>query len=124
MMNAEAASRKEAIVMWNEQKRDRFNELRKPDRQLNSEEQAEVAALAKELEDTEAAYLKPANERLRSKRELLEKQNVQLDRIIERKQALAQRLQRIVAETNAERQAIEHDLATVLADGNKNESDD
>ena len=41
----------------------------------------------------------------------------ELDKLIERKEALTQRLQRFLAETRAERRAIENKLATVLATG-------
>ena len=65
----------------------------------------------------EAAYLKPATERMRQENELTIKQNAELDELIERKEALVQRLQHVLAETRAERQAIETKLATVLASG-------
>lgn len=68
--------------MWDDQKRQRFNELREPGRQLNAAEKTEVAALVKELEDMEAAYLKPANERLRNERLTIEKRNTRLAEVI------------------------------------------
>ena len=52
--------------MWHEQQRQRFQALRQ--RELNgaltSAEQAELALLMQEVEATEAAYLRPATERL------------------------------------------------------------
>src|SRR5712691_1769152 len=99
--------------MWDDQKRQRFQELRQPDRQLNAAEQAELASLAQELEAAESAYLKPATDRLRQDCELTEKQNDELDRLIKRKEALVQRLHKVLTEARVERRAIENELATV-----------
>jgi hypothetical protein len=84
--------------MWDDQKRKRFNELREPGRQLNAAEQAEVAALVKEIEDAEAAYLKPATERLRQENARLAKRNLELAELVKRKETLVERLENILAE--------------------------
>ena len=101
--------------MWDDQKRKRFNALREPDRHLSPAEQSELAALVKELEDMEAAYLKPATERLRQERLATEKQNARLTEIVKRKKAFVERLDRFLIEADAERRAIDDELALVLA---------
>ena len=103
-------------VMWDDQKRQRFNELREPGRYLNAAEKTEVAALVKELEDMEAAYLKPANERLRNERLAIEKRNARLAVVINKKKAFVERLNRLLTESEAERRAIDREFASVLAD--------
>lgn len=102
--------------MWDDQKRQRFNELREPGRQLNAAEKTEVVALVKELEDMEAAYLKPANERLRNERLAIEKRNARLAEIINKKKAFVDRLNMLLTESEAERRAIDREFASVLAD--------
>lgn len=84
--------------MWDDQKRERFNALREPERRLSATEQAELTALVKELEEMEDAYLKPATERLRRENALTQKQNAELDRLIERKDALVKRLRQVLAD--------------------------
>jgi uncharacterized protein (DUF3084 family) len=114
----------EACVMWDDKKRKRFNELREPNRQLNAAEQAEVAALVKELDDMEAAYLKPETERLRQENARLAKRNLELAELVKRKEALVERLENILAEAQAEEHAIETELATVVASGQTSDADD
>jgi len=97
--------------MWDNQKRTRFEELREPGRQSNIEEQTELAALVKELEDEEAAYLKPATERLRRENDCAQKRNLELAELFKRKEALVERLENVLAEAQAE----ERDIATKLA---------
>ncbi|MCI0683381.1 MAG: hypothetical protein L0Y71_14855 [Gemmataceae bacterium] len=101
--------------MWNDQKRQRFEEMRQPSRQLDAVEQAELASLLQELETAESAYLQPATERLRLRNELTETQNRELERLIQRKEALALRVNQVLTEARIERQAIDNDVATVLA---------
>ena len=103
--------------MWDDQKRRRFEDLREPGRQLNAAEQADLAALVKELEDAEAAYLKPATERLRRENDLLAKRNLDLAELNKRKQALVERLENVLGEAQAEERAIETELAAVVAGG-------
>ncbi len=103
--------------MWDEQKRSRFEQLRQHrETSVRPEaEQAELALLTQELEAAEAGYLTPATERLRQEREALESQNRALETLARRKQALVQRLHDFLAETQAERRAIDGELAAVLA---------
>jgi vacuolar-type H+-ATPase subunit I/STV1 len=110
--------------MWDDQKRKRFNEHREPGRQLDAAEQAEVAALVKEVEDMEAVYLKPATERLRRENERRAKRNREMAELIQRKEALVGRLENILAEAQAEERAIETELAPVAASGQDSNSDD
>ena len=84
--------------MWDNQKRTRFEELREPGRQLNAVEQTELAALVKELENVEAAYLKPATERLRRENDGIAKRNLELSEPAKRKEALVQRLENVLVE--------------------------
>jgi hypothetical protein len=101
--------------MWNDEKRRRFQTLRQREHELTAHEQAELLALVQELEAVEAVYLTPATERLRKQRDAIEDQNRALQALVSRKEALLQRLRVVLNETQAERQAIERELATVLA---------
>jgi hypothetical protein len=101
--------------MWDEQKRQRFQQLRQREGQLTAAEQAELVCLIEELEAAEAAYLNEATQRLRQDRQTTEKQNRTLEELAGRRQALVQRLSSVLAEARAERQAIESELASVLA---------
>jgi hypothetical protein len=114
----------EAQVMWDNQKRTRFEELREPSRQLNAVEQTELAALVKELEEVEAGYLKPATERLRRENDSIAKRNLELAELIKRKGALVERLESILAEAQAEERAIEAELAAVGAGTQETKVDD
>jgi hypothetical protein len=108
-------------AMWDDKKRQRFEELRTPGRDLSNVEESELAAMVSELENMEAAYLKAANERLRRENELAERRHAQLQNLVERKEALAQRLAGVVVEAQAERRAIECELATVLSEDRDSE---
>lgn len=99
------------VVMWGDQKRRRFEELRAPGRHLNAAEQAELEALVKELEDAEAVYLQPATERRRQENDRLAKRNLHLAELVKRKEALVQRLENVLTEAQAEQRAIETELA-------------
>jgi hypothetical protein len=85
--------------MWSEEKRRRFQELRRDEleRELTPEEEGELSALIRELEEAEAAYLRPANERLRRERERIEAQNRTLQETIKRKQALIAQIEHDIA---------------------------
>ena len=61
--------------MWDEQKRQRFQQLRERENALTEAERGELGGLVKELEAAEAAYLAPATERLRQEGQTLEKRN-------------------------------------------------
>lgn len=113
--------------MWDEHKRSRFRQLSQQEHgggRLNEAEQVELARLTQEIEAGEANYLAPATERLRRERESLEAQNRTLQVLARRKQALLLRLRDFLAEAQAERRAIETELAAVLAGGQGAETDE
>ena len=110
--------------MWDNQTRRRFEELREPGRQLTAGEQAELAVLVNELEDAEAAYLKPATERLRRENDCVAKRNLELAQLSKRKEALVERLEHVLAEAQAEELAIETELASVVAGSQESHVDD
>ena len=99
-----------------EQQRSHFEQLRQrqQENRLTEAEQAELASMVKELEAAEAAYLTPATKRLRTERETVEAQNRTLEALAFRRAALAQRLRQFLAEAQAERRAIDGELAAVL----------
>ena len=105
--------------MWEERKRSRFQQLRQRQMEsaLTEAERADLAILVQELEAAEASYLAPATERLGQERQLLETQNRRLELLACRKKALVLRLRNFLAEAQAERQAIDGELAAVLAPG-------
>jgi hypothetical protein len=107
----------EAYPMWDAQKSSHFQQLRQRQRErvLSEAEQAELTLLGQELEAAEATYLAPATQRLGEERESLETQNRTLEVLARRKEALALRLQDFLTEAQAERRAIECELAAVLA---------
>src|SRR5262245_57875858 len=101
--------------MWDQTKRARFNELRSGNRQLNEDEKLELASLTKELEDAEAAYLTPATLRMRQENDDLEKSNLEVADLVQRKTVLIEQLERVLAEARRERREIEDRLATIAA---------
>ncbi|MBI1831013.1 MAG: hypothetical protein HYR84_06135 [Planctomycetes bacterium] len=103
--------------MWDNSKRQRFQQLRQREGSLTDSETGELAALAQELEAAESAYLSGATERTRHERETTEKQNRALEKLAKRKKALVDRLANTLADARIERSAIEDELASVLADG-------
>jgi hypothetical protein len=115
----------EVRPMWEEHKRSRFQQLRerKRDGVLAETEQAELAILEQELEAAEDRYLIPATEGLRKERVALAAQNRTLENLTERKKILVRRLSDFLAEAQAERNAIECELAEVVAGSRKPEAD-
>ena len=103
--------------MWEAQKRHRFQELRRLPEPRSAADQAELDALRHELEAAEAAYLSDATKRMRVERERIESRNRRLQSLVTRRRALAERLGKTLAEAQAERQAIESELAGVLSAG-------
>src|SRR5438552_10695844 len=91
------------LSMWDEQKRQRFQQLRERENALTEAERGELGGLVKELEAAEAAYLAPATERLRQEGKTLEKRNRALDVLARRKEALLRRLREFLGEARAER---------------------
>jgi hypothetical protein len=112
--------------MWEEHKRLRFQQLRqgKRDGVLAETEQAELALLEQELEEEADPYLIPATEVLRKERVALEAQNRTLESLTVRKEALVRRLREFLAESQAERNAIECQLAEVGAGSRKPAADE
>lgn len=102
--------------MWDEAKQQRFQQLRQRDLDslLSENERAELAALIQEMDDDEATYLGPADERLHSERQRLEAQNRSLQRVVERRATLAARLRTILDDVTRERNQIDNDLTAVL----------
>lgn len=107
----------EAVSMWEEQKRRRFQQLRQQHQEggLSEAEQAELALLVQELEAAEAAYLAPATQQLQQERKTLEDKNRSLEALVRRKETLVRRLHDFLAEAQDERRAIERELTAVLA---------
>jgi hypothetical protein len=105
--------------MWDADKRSRFAYLREKeeDQSLNAAEQAELTAMMEEIESAELAYLGPAMQRLEAECAQVETQNAALQDLIQRKQALIQRLEQILAEANAEEDAIQKELGRILTGG-------
>ena len=103
--------------MWAEEKRSRFRDLQKRQQlgSLSEFERTELNCLTAELEVAEAAYLAPATQRLRQEREVLDSQNRTLEALARRKEALAVRLRAFLVDAEAERRAIENEVANVLA---------
>jgi hypothetical protein len=111
--------------MWEEHKSLRVQQLRQRQGEgvLTEAEQAELALLVQELEAAEATYLTPATERLRQERETVEAQNRTLEVLAHRKELLVQRLRAFLAEAQAERLAIESEVAAALAESRGSQTD-
>jgi len=105
------------FAMWEIHKRQRFQELRGLPEPRSATDQAELDVLRQELEAAEAAYLSDATKRMRVEREQIDSRNRRLQSLVTRRRALAERLGKTLAEAQAERQAIESELATVLSTG-------
>src|SRR5262245_19766994 len=103
--------------MWDAQKRQRFQELRAMPEPRSAADQAELNQLGNDLEAVEAAHISDATKRMRVEREQIELRNRRLQSLVTRRKALADRLGNTLAEAQAERQAIESELATVLSAG-------
>src|SRR5687767_5050200 len=102
--------------MWDEQRQARFDALREREeaRTLTQREQKELAGMIEELERTEAAYLQPSVEREEAECRRLEAQNAALSTLLQRRQALAHKLEQILEEATAEDEAIKEELARIL----------
>jgi len=109
--------------MWDPQKRQRFQQLRERANALDAAEKAELTGLTNELESAEASYLTSAAQRIRHERELIEQQNRKLELLAARKRALAYRLENVLIDARSERNAIESELALVLAGSNASPSE-
>jgi hypothetical protein len=105
--------------MFTEQQRKRFAALREREQisTLTEAEQAELEQLIRQVETVEAAYLRPAVERTRQERLQKEAQNVALKTLIRRQERLVRRLERFLALSRAEHEAINTELAHILGVG-------
>ncbi len=102
--------------MWNDEQKQRFQMLRTRDRQqaLTSAEQAELARMIQELEDEEAAYLRPATQRLEQRNTQMAAQNAALKTLVEKEERLNRYLQKVLKKVDRERQALAAELASIL----------
>ena len=102
--------------MWNDEQKQRFQMLRNRQRQqaLTISEQAELARMIEELEEEEAAYLRPATRRLEQRNLQNAAQNAALKTLVEREKRLNRYLQRVLRKVDNERQAIATELASIL----------
>jgi hypothetical protein len=109
--------------MWDETKRQRYNQLR--DREwegtLTAEETTELAAMMQEICDMEATYLQPATERLqqdtarwRTELEHVVERNGQLEALIRRKEALLARINAFIAEVTTEQEVLQQTYHTIM----------
>jgi len=101
------------------EQRARFRQLRNAQdagTALTPDEQAELAALFQHIEDAEAAYLRPANERLRREVAEKEERSRALEMLLRRKQALVERLEIVLAELETERRAIDEEARRLLGE--------
>ena len=105
--------------MWDEQKRRRFELLRQRESAsvIADAERSELESLVEELQSAEATYLTPATERLREERQELDTQNRALEALARRRETLARHLRDVLAEAQAERRAIQGELAALLVGG-------
>lgn len=110
--------------MFDAEKRSRFRALRqRQDAGLaTADEQAELVKLATEIESAEAAYLTPATERIRQDRARIEGQNRKLEELVRRREAFVARLRGFLADARRERDAIDSELAAVLAEDSHDSS--
>ena len=95
-------------MIFTQEQRARFRQLRRTEDEgtLTPDEGAELAALMQHIEDAEAAYLRPATERMRAERIAAEEQNRSLEDLLLRGEALVARLQAVLAELEEERRAV------------------
>ena len=105
--------------MWNEDQRKRFQELRTGDREktLTQTEQTELARMIHELEEEEAAYLRPATQRLEQRNRETDAQNAALKILVDRQKRLNRYLQRVLQKVDRERQEISMELASIMGSG-------
>jgi len=98
------------------QQRERFQalrsrELREP---LTETEQQELDTLIRVIEEEEAVYLRPANERIREETRHIEEQNAAIRNLLAREQKLTLHLQQVLEEATREREAIKTELTQIL----------
>lgn len=110
--------------MLDAEKKSRFRTLqRRQDAGLiTADEQVELANLAGEIESGEAKYLVPAAEQIRQNRERVECQNRKLEELVRRREAFIERLRCFLSDAHREREAIDSELAAVLAEDSSDSS--
>ena len=98
----------------------RFDALREREAAgtLTQNEREELAGMIEEIERAEAASLQSSAEREEAECLRLEAQNADLSALLQRRQALASKLERVLDEAAAEEKAIKEELAQIL-DGTK-----
>lgn len=110
--------------MWTDRKRRRYDWLRGREQadELTAEEAAELAALFRELDDREAAYLAPANARreeeiaeVAAAIERLEAENSQLREYLRERRAFLERVKSVVTQIEAEDQEMRNRYSAVSA---------
>lgn len=109
---------RELQQMFDAEKRSRYRTLRqRQDAGLaTDDEKAELVKLVSDIESAEAAHLAPATERIRQDRERVERQNHKLEELVRRREAFVERLGGFLADARREREAIDSELAAVLAE--------
>ena len=102
--------------MLNDEQKQRFQALRarEQEKELTTAEQVELAQMIQELEDKEAAYLRPATQRLEQRNLEMAARNAALKTLVEREKRLSHYLQRVLKKVDSERQAISTELASIL----------
>ncbi|GAC1310566.1 MAG: hypothetical protein NVSMB27_47500 [Ktedonobacteraceae bacterium] len=102
--------------MWDEEQKQRFQTLRTRQRtdELNEAEQAELARMIRDLEEEEAAYLRPATQRLEESNRQKTAQNAALKTLVEREKRLNRYLRKVLQKVDNERQAISTELAKIM----------
>lgn len=102
--------------MLTDSQRQRFRALQNAEDNgtLSVSDQAELQAFVQLIEDKEAAYLRPATERIRQERLRLQEQNQELQILLRRKERLERRLERMLALSAAEREKINAQVAAIL----------
>ncbi|MCW3055901.1 MAG: hypothetical protein JWN14_5071 [Chthonomonadales bacterium] len=81
---------------------------------LSLSEHTELQAFVQLIDEKEAGYLRPATERIRQERRLLEEQNRALEVLVHRKERLTKRLERVLALSISEREKINAEVAAIL----------
>ena len=102
--------------MLTETQRQRFRALQNGEENgtLSEAEQAELQAFVQLIEEKEALYLRPATERIRQERLLLEEQNQELQVLVRRQERLERRLKRFLALSASERDKINAQVQAIL----------
>jgi uncharacterized protein YigA (DUF484 family) len=100
--------------MLDETKRQRFQYLRDREDEecLTEDERTELAGLIEEIEQAEAAYLKPATERTRKENDEAESRLRALEDLARRKEELVERMEAL----QAERAAIQEETLRLLGE--------